>query len=434
MEEFRLKKALTLLLAAALLLTLPVFAFAAGPAYDYVVINGTGVSEGGQYTVGDGTATWDPDTATLTLDNIDATSWFGIAPTDDTITVNVVFKGENTITGSGTVLFADANLSMRGEDGASLTITSSGGGNAVWATNKLLINEGTYSLNANDYPATAGAVGVEISNGANLVSVSASGSSVYSEGYLTVSGSDTSVTADGYYCGFIAKGGDITFDGATVSASSEADHIVYTATGSIILNNADVTLTSEYESGSGLVMFKEDGSVSITNSSVNVDVESTAIFSVNSMDITDSVLDITSGGNALNARNGDIVIDGADTDINASCSFPMNGANVYIRDGSVNVHATDGTAISADHDISITGGDTTATTDAAMSAIYSLGGDILFDGINTSVDAASALDSAVFTRNGTLTLNAGDITATAAEGFAAFVARFSGQSDQQCQA
>ena len=433
------KRFIPLLLAAALCLgLLTIGAAAEGPYtaddYSYVYVNDTDLVTKQDHTVacGEGTATLNVDTATLTLEdatleigNINA--YFESQAEEKTLTV--VLKGENSITTQYSGIYTNGNMVVNAEPGASIKVNSTSNNyNGFYAENDLTIDGGTYDVSSG-YPAFCSGNDLTIQGGANVVKATATNdSAIYAANKITITGEGTSVNADAYYCAVFGKTGGVTIsNGAALVGHSENDHPVYT-NGTLLLNGADVTLTSDYAKATALFANSE-APFNIINSKVNVTTDSTSIFSKGDISITNSVLDINSGANPINAL-GKLSISGDSTVVTASGAYPVAGGVIEISGGSVTVNTTGGTAISGSNGVTISGGSSvSASTTAAMSAIYSANGDIEFEGADTKVSASSALDSAIFTRNGSITLNAGEIEAKSAEGFAPVVARDSDEDE-----
>lgn len=423
-----IKRWLSVLLAAVLLFAfVPAAAFADDTGFTQVYLGDhKDYKSESSVTIelGGGTVAWDAATATVTLTNVKADcNGIDIRPVDTSRTITVRVVGENALNSDVLGIYTTGNLLIEAEPGASLKLTATNSGwNAVYAAGTVALNGGTYDFKS-DFPALASDTGIVIEGGANVVADSVSDTAVYTQGTIAVSGPDTQLSANANYCALLGQAG-ITIDGAKVTGHTTNDHPIYT-TGPLTLTNADVTVTSDMEGATGLYVNAEQPLV-VTGGTLNVTTDSTSLFSKGDISITDANVTINSGANPINAK-GALTVDGANTVLNANGAYPVSGSTVEIKNGTVNVTVTDGTAISGENGVFVTGGTVDASTAAAMSAIYSSDGNIVFDGAATSVTASSAQDSAVFTRNGSVTLNAGTVDATAAEGFAAIVARKSEQ-------
>ena len=437
------KRFIPLLLAAALCLgLLTIGAAAEGPYtaddYSYVYVNDTDLVTKQDHTVacGEGTATLNVDTATLTLEdatleigNINA--YFESQAEEKTLTV--VLKGENSITTQYSGIYTNGNMVVNAEPGASIKVNSTSNNyNGFYAENDLTIDGGTYEVSSG-YPAFCSDADLTIQGGAKVVNATANnGSAIYAANTVIITGEGTSVNTDAYYCAVRGDGGVTISGGAVLVGHSENDHPVYTR-GALLLDGADVTLTSDYGSATALFADSKEP-FNINNSKVTVTTASTSIFSQGNINITDSVLNINSGANPINAL-GKLSISGDSTVVTAKGAYPVAGGVIEISGGSVTVNTTGGTAISGDNGVTISGGSSvSASTTAAMAAIYSENGNIEFEGADTKVSASSAQDSAIFTRDGSITLDAGVIEAKSAKGFAPVVARDSDEDGTSASA
>ena len=435
------RRFIPLLLAAALCLgLLTIGAAAEGPYtaddYRFVNVNGTNILNDPDYTVtcGEGKATFDVETATLTIENATLEGSIEIRFEDaaETSTATVILKGQNSMTTRSSGIYTNGNMVVKADAGASLKIEATGEVNGINAWCNLTIDGGTYDVSSG-YPAFYSGNDLTIQGGANVVKATATNdSAIYAANKITITGEGTSVNADAYYCAVFGKTGGVTIsNGAALVGHSENDHPVYT-NGTLLLNGADVTLTSDYAKATALFANSE-APFNIINSKVNVTTDSTSIFSKGDISITNSVLDINSGANPINAL-GKLSISGDSTVVTASGAYPVAGGVIEISGGSVAVNTTGGTAISGDNGVTISGGSVNASTTAKMSAIYSANGDIEFEGADTKVSASSAQDSAIFTRDGSITLDAGVIEAKSAKGFAPVVARDSDEDGTSASA
>ncbi len=450
------RKLCSLIVAGALLLgLLPATAFAAGE-YTAVYL-GDGVDHADKTTaqveLGGGTVSWDAETATVTLENVNVSQssyWISILPVNTTQTVTLILKGANSFTDhTGSPIHVKANLLIQAEEGASLTVTADEYANAFWVEGGVLtIEGGTYDLTTGN-PTLYGDLGVTLTD-ANVTAVSTGSNAIYTPAAITISGGISDFT--GYYPALWSVGTMTLKDGANITADSSNDVAIYSVGALNIENGADITATS----ASGIALYS-NGAATITDSKLDLTsgpgssalyVDNAASLSIQNsvleitagnaglyanggnIEITDSQINIDAGGNPINTSAalddfaGTLTITGADTVINADGAYPIFGDTIEIRGATISSQGDSGTAISANGDITIAdGADVTASTSAQMAAIYSIAGNIDLQGKNTKVSATSDLDSAIFTRNGTITLNAGTIKASAAEGFAAITAR-----------
>lgn len=259
-----------LVVTAALLLALPQVAFAIPEGELWV--NGENIiaAQDNTVTCGTGTATYDPDSNTLTLTNAQITKTNGQSrgielPANMDLTIELV--GENSITtangvyaaansditfsgsgsfalseGSSAPLVSQANITI---DGATLTVTCEKDG-AVQVYGDLLITGGG-SLTATGtyygvlYGSDDNAPGsLSVTEGSTLTATSTAND--YDNpiwGYGPINISNSTVSASGFYP--LLANGDITIADSTVASTSSADWGVW-ATGNLsIKGNSDVT-------------------------------------------------------------------------------------------------------------------------------------------------------------------------------------------------
>ena len=433
---------------------IPGAVFATPGRYSSVWINGESYPTDTTKTdnAGEGSITWDPEVATLTLDNATLTDFTSINMTDPSDELRVILIGDSQITAVSNGIHSNANLIIQSQGEASLT-ASSQTGNAIYGEMDITIAGGTYNLSASgNYPTIYSSKSLVIENGAKLEQVNSS------QGYGIQTSGEFIATGDGTYINvsaksvavFSEKGMEIT-EGASLSGYSSSHYQVYVYD-DIVFDRAKVTLDSDYSSAIGV--YSREGAINILNSSdieivldgekanglfattnisvadskLNVATNSTSMFASQDISILNSELQINSNANPINAK-GKLTIDGAATNLISNGAYPISGNTIEIKDGFIEAKSTKGTTISAPNGIIVSGGHVSATTEAAMSAIYSEKGDITLDGADTIVEAISMQDSAIFTRNGSITLNASNITAQSAEGFSPIVARKSNVAD-----
>lgn len=452
------RRFIPLLLAAALCLgLLTIGAAAEGPYtaddYSYVYVNDTDLVTKQDHTVacGEGTATLNVDTATLTLEdatleigNINA--YFESQAEEKTLTV--VLKGENSITTQYSGIYTNGNMVVNAEPGASIKVNSTSNNyNGFYAVNDLTIDGGTYEVSSG-YPAFCSDADLTIQGGAKVVNATATnGSAIYAANTVIITGEGTSVHFENESNGVFGEESVTISNGAALSGTSNVNAVY--SSGIVTIDNASFDTYGKSTaiwgnsgvviSGSKINAPSDDnaiystGNVSIANSTFSTTTDSTSVFSKGDINITNSVLNINSGANPINAW-GTLSISGSGTVVTANGAYPVAGGEIEISGGSVTVNTTGGTAISGDNGVTISGGSVNASTTAKMSAIYSANGDIEFEGADTKVSASSEQDSAIFTRNGSITLDAGVIEAKSAKGFAPVVARDSDEDGTSASA
>ena len=451
------RRFIPLLLAAALCLgLLTIGAAAEGPYtaddYRFVNVNGMSILNDPDHTVacGDGTATFEAETATLTLENatLDSFTEVGFSDVTSEKTLTVVLKGENSITTQYNGIYTNGNMVVKADAGASLKVEATGEVNGFYAVNDLTIDGGTYDISSG-YPAFCSGNDLTIQGGAKVVSATVSNDAavIYAGNAITITGEGTSVHFENESNGVFGEESVTISNGAALSGTSNVNAVY--SSGIVTIDNASFDTYGKSTaiwgnsgvviSGSKINAPSDDnaiystGNVSIANSTFSTTTDSTSVFSKGNINITDSVLNINSGANPINAL-GTLSISGSGTVVTANGAYPVAGGEIEISGGSVAVNTTGGTALSGDNGVTISGGSVNASTTAKMSAIYSANGDIEFEGADTKVSASSAQDSAIFTRDGSITLDAGVIEAKSAKGFAPVVARDSDEDGTSASA
>lgn len=361
---------------AALLMTFAMAAslvstgvFAGEERLKFVNVNSTRLDDPGNkesvMKLGEGTLTWDPATFTITLDNITVVGdgqntsgaieiVFEEAQQDNQVTL--VLKGENSITSTSTAIYCrNGDLTIRAEEGASLTVDSVYNSihgnylNSIWVENgSLTIEGGSYDMKAG-YPVINASADIAIGGGAQVKAVSTNDSALWTpNGTVAVTGAGSSLNARAEAAGFCAinaMNGVSVLDGAALTAHTESDHPVYSKSGGVVLNNATVNITSNYEDAVGLFAGSETEGIVITNSTVDVNTKSTSLFSKGDVSITDSTVNIVSEANPIYAKKN-VVVTGQKTNLTASSTqdsaiFTRNG-NIILESGTVNVTAAKG--------------------------------------------------------------------------------------------
>ena len=306
-------RALPVLLSFMLIIGLmPTTVFALEPvAPTTIQVNGTEILDSGNHTVscGSGTATYDPDTNTLTLDhaeidyqqNADLNSK-GAILFDGDLNINLV--GENTITSvtcgirgtnAGTLTITgdsltidstyygigipltDANITI---DGADLDITAKGKGNfigvGIQAGGVLSIKNGAY-IDATDvsHHPIIGNAEIEIEDSTLYAQQYANyGAAIRSDGEVSISNSTVEAKADSEGSSAIWTGNDLSSpptsgnitisDGSNVTLYSKTSNAVYAMLGTISISGS--TVKAESFSGAYPTLCA-DGDIDITNHS-----------------------------------------------------------------------------------------------------------------------------------------------------------------------
>ena len=269
--------ALALAFAMAML---PAMAFADTSYYDLYVNGERFTSDNLAIECGEGTATYDPATQTLTLDNASITNALGSGGIYSGLTsdLNIVLQGENRITFDDNMgVMATGNIEFSGS--GSLTIDVAGETrDGVSAVGNVSVRATTLNINApggigiasdgsvfvdnaklTSHALYAGvdAINLTIENG-SVVDISATESNcnaafISSRGGTTggnLSISNSSVVAKSLFPGLFADG-NLTIDGGSVQSTSTADSGLWASGNLTIKGGAKVTLEGIYPAGCG---------------------------------------------------------------------------------------------------------------------------------------------------------------------------------------
>ena len=171
--------------------------------------------------LGDGTASFDPSTNTLTLDGLNVGDGYHASGASIVSTgIDLTVKGSATLSGGGYGIYViettegGGNLTL---DGAAITYAvASGSDTGIRADGNISISGGT-------------------------IDVTAAKNGIYAGGSVTISGS---VTATGSECGISAAHGDVTISGGTVTAKSDTVGIEAT-NGTIKIQNGTTSVTAD---------------------------------------------------------------------------------------------------------------------------------------------------------------------------------------------
>lgn len=269
--------ALALAFAMAML---PAMAFADTSYYDLYVNGERFTSDNLAIECGEGTATYDPATQTLTLDNASITNALGSGGIYSGLTsdLNIVLQGENRITfddnmgvmamgnielsGSGSLTIDVAGETKDGISavgsvsvcGTTLSINAPGGvgiasDGSVFVDNARLTSHALYAgIDAANLTINNSSV-VDISateNNCNAAYISSRGGTA--GGNLSISNSN--VVAKSFFSGLFAEG-NLTVDGGSVQSTSTADSGLWARGDLTIKGGAKVTLEGIKPAGCG---------------------------------------------------------------------------------------------------------------------------------------------------------------------------------------
>lgn len=259
---------------------LPAMAFADTSYYDLYVNGERFTSDNLAIECGEGTATYDPATQTLTLDNASITNALGSGGIYSGLTsdLNIVLQGENRITFDDNMgVMATGNIELSGSGsltidvagetkdgisavgsvsvcGTTLSINAPGGigiasDGSVIVDNAKLTSHALYAgVDAVNLTIKSGGV-VDISateNNCNAAFISSRGGAT--GGNLSISNSN--VVAKSLFPGLFASG-NLTVDGGSVQSTSTANSGLWARGDLTIKGGAKVTLAGVYPAGCG---------------------------------------------------------------------------------------------------------------------------------------------------------------------------------------
>ena len=283
---------------------LPTVAFAA-ENYDLYVNGEQFTSEKLSITCGEGTASYDPNTKTLTLNNATITNGgksdespkYGIRVVGDT-DLTIKLSGTNSITlDNGGGIFADGssdNYNLIGDgkltinvkwdalytlngnisisEGAELDITSvKGCGITSYNKGKLSIDGAKVAVSS--YYTAASAKELVIKNNSEVVLIASADqfNAVYmgdENGAGKIEIINSKVEATSYYPALFTEG-NLTVNGGEVKCTSTADGAIWTRGNILIKGGAKVTTYSEYPMGGNGTFTVEEAEVDAKNTNVN---------------------------------------------------------------------------------------------------------------------------------------------------------------------
>ena len=299
------KKLFAILLSIVMVVgLLPTVAFAA-ENYDLYVNGEQFTSEKLSITCGEGTASYDPNTKTLTLNNATITNGgksdespkYGIRVVGDT-DLTIKLSGTNSITlDNGGGIFADGssdNYNIIGDgkltinvkwdalytlngnisisEGAKLDITSAQGCGITSYNKGILSIDGT-KVAVSSYYTAASARELEIKNNSEVVLIASADqfNAVYmgdENGAGKIEIINSKVEATSYYPALFTEG-DLTVNGGEVKCTSTADGAIWTRGDILIKGGAKVTTYSEYPMGGNGSFTVEEAEIDAKNTNEN---------------------------------------------------------------------------------------------------------------------------------------------------------------------
>ena len=309
------KKLFAILLSIVMLAgLLPTVAFAA-ENYDLYVNGEQFTSEKLSIACGEGTASYDPNTKTLTLNNAaitnggksDESPKYGIRVVGDT-DLTIKLSGTNSITlDNGGGIFADGssdNYNIIGD--GKLTI------NVKW--------DALYTLNGN----------ISISEGAELDITSAQGCGItsYNKGILSIDGAKVAVSS--YY---------------TAASAKELE----------IKNNSEVALIASADQFNAVYMGDENGAgkIEIINSKVEATSYYPALFTEGNLTVNGGEVKCTSTADGAIWTKGNILIKGG-AKVTTDSKYPMGGNGSFtVEEAEIDAKNTNENNIPAIFDESV---------------------------------------------------------------------------------
>lgn len=270
-------------LAAALafaMVVLPASAFADTTQYDLFVNGEQFTSEKLTIECGEGTATYDPATHTLTLDNASITNAIDYGGIHSNLTgdLTIALQGNNSITLDDNMgIMAAGNIEITGPGNLAINVTGenkdgisvAGNGNVSVRETSLAVNapggigiasDGTVSFDNAQVKSAALHAGIDAINliiengsvvdisatedGRNAAFISARGGTT--GGNIRISNSN--VMAKSVFPGLFADG-NLAVNGASVQSTSAANSALWASSDLTISGNAHVTLDGKYPSG-----------------------------------------------------------------------------------------------------------------------------------------------------------------------------------------
>ena len=299
------KKLFAILLSIVMVVgLLPTVAFAA-ENYDLYVNGEQFTSEKLSITCGEGTASYDPNTKTLTLNNAaitnggksDESPKYGIRVVGDT-DLTIKLSGTNSITlDNGGGIFADGssdNYNIIGDgkltinvkwdalytlngnisisEGAKLDITSAQGC-GITSYNKGILSIDGAKVAVSSYYTAASARELEIKNNSEVVLIASADqfNAVYmgdENGAGKIEIINSKVEATSYYPALFTEG-DLTVNGGEVKCTSTADGAIWTRGDILIKGGAKVTTYSEYPMGGNGSFTVEEAEIDAKNTNEN---------------------------------------------------------------------------------------------------------------------------------------------------------------------
>lgn len=324
-------RVLTVMLSLMLIIGLmPATALAAGTAT--VKINGQVLQDGIEVQCGDGTAVWDEESGTLTLDNATINQDSSTSPGTpvlraDNVDLKIVLIGENTITSTTQrpVYLTSGEYTIQGSENDSLIIETDSDGLQIEGGN-LTIDGCKIDITSSSYGGmiclgkyNTGEFGIlTIQNGANI-DINSFENTLMSEYGLSITDSTVNATARSNYQDWstcaVSSYGNLSIANSAVTAAANGDAANAIYGGTISINNSEgaAVTTSQINAYPALCA---GGDIDITNhSSVSANSASTiGIWSSGgAIEIQNSIAKVTANDewSAIRGDNGGVTINGS---------------------------------------------------------------------------------------------------------------------------
>lgn len=461
----RIIRALVALFAVALFVA-PVTALAAWPSTGTLWVDGQDLMTAENHTItcsGGGTASYDPDTLTLTLTNAQITrlddQGKGIDAPYANAGLTIVLKGE-----SKTGPIQARSLTFEGDGSLDVSGTSSP---VCWTPEDLAVNGGTVTITGNvqvqgNLTVSAGTLDVAVANNhavvcGGSVTVRDAAFLASSENYMGVyvtagdfTATNSTVDLSGSSYALYAAGNTSFTGGSTTLATSSGTGYAFYAVKGISFDGGDagsrVTIDTPGAYGSytgGMLVSKGDvtfdvtalhgltaaGNVELTGAKGTITAENAAIFS-DTADVVLNSCDLElSGEMTLNSPEGDITIEGSDLTVSGTDAVYAEG--YLLIDGSqLDVTATLRPIATGSGDLTIQGDET--QIDATGTRFLGTGGLFTMTGGTLDVDIAlvegESLAAGIYGNDG-ISISGGTVNAkaTGAEGASAYGAVSNGE-------
>lgn len=461
----RIARVLATLLAAVVLLA-PATALAAWPTTGTLWVDGQDLMTAENHTIacsGGGTASYDPDTLTLTLTNAQITQLDdqgkGIDAPYANAGLTIVLKGK-----SKTGPIQARSLTFEGDGSLDVSGTSSP---VCWTPEDLAVNGGTVTITGNvqvqgNLTVSAGTLDVAVANNHAVVcggpvTVRDATFLASSENYMGVyvtagdfTATNSTVDLSGSSYALYAAGNTSFTGGSTTLATSSGTGYAFYAVKGISFDGGDagsrVTIDTPGAYGSytgGMLVSKGDvtfdvtalhgltaaGNVELTGAKGTITAENAAIFS-DTADVVLNSCDLElSGEMTLNSPKGDITIEGADLTVSGADAVYAKG-DLLIDGSQLDVTATLRPISTGSGDLTIQGDET--HIDATGTRFLGTGGLFTMTGGTLDVDIALAegenLAAGIYGNDG-ISISGGTVhaKATGAEGASAYGAISNGE-------